>query len=616
MMNPGTATQANKEQGPNQSNGGYSRTMGLPKGRKTYGNRAAVVIVANDKGQQGKSYNEKSLIIPTGCERLMKLYQVNMKEPGRVNDNLIHCIADINVLQLAYELIKSNKGNMTRGPEKETLDGVNVELLLQISKQLKAGRYKFGPARRIWIPKPGTEGKRPLGIASPRVKIVQKAIQLVMEGIYEPIFLDCSHGFRPGRGTHTALKMLDQQCKNANWFIEADISKCFDTIDHKILLQIIKKHVNCQKTLALIKSALTAGYIELGKLADRSAIGTPQGSILSPLLCNIYMHELDLYMTELIQEHNKGKRRRQNPGYTSLLFSKSKAQRKGVKTDVRTIKKMMRKIPSGDPFDPNYIRICYIRYADDFIVSIIGPHELAVKIKEKIEGFLASKLNLKLSTAKTLITNVKRKAAKFLGTEIRTGKKAEKPVGLNKEGRKVRLTPRVSLHAPIRNLVNKLNTRGFVKWANDGKTAAPCGVTRIQNLDHADIIAYYNMIIRGILNYYSFADNHKSLGAIIRILQMSCARTLALKYKLRAAAKAFKKFGKYLAEPKSKKGLAIPNTYARTRTFKINEPLAMAAIERSWSNKLTRSNLAKTCVVCGVGPAEMHHVRQIKDLVS
>lgn len=230
----------------------------------------------------------------------------NTLESTEIN---IKAISNLKNLVAAYELIKSNPGNMTKGANEITLDGINLEYFSNVQSKLKAGKYEFNPARRIQIPKPGKNETRPLTIASPREKIVQKAILLIMERLYEDKFLDTSHGFRPARGTHTAMKQLEATFQSAQYLIEADFSKAFDSIQHEALMGIIREEVKCEKTLGLIKSGLKAGYFELGELHDNLAIGTPQGSILSPLLCNIFLHKLDEYIEELKKEYHKGEKR-------------------------------------------------------------------------------------------------------------------------------------------------------------------------------------------------------------------------------------------------------------------------------------------------------------------
>lgn len=212
----------------------------------------------------------------------------NKKNKDHINDKLIHLISDPGTLTLAYELIKSKAGNMTQGETNETLDGLSNQWIQEVSAKLKSGRFNFTSMRRTYIKKKDNSD-RPLTISSPRDKIVQKAIQLVLEPIFEPHFDDNSHGFRPNRGCHTALKQLQSWFHGVTWIVESNIQDCYDSMDHKTLLKIIGKRVRCIKTLALIKKGLECGIINL-KTFSKTKVGTPQGSILSPLLCNIYLH--------------------------------------------------------------------------------------------------------------------------------------------------------------------------------------------------------------------------------------------------------------------------------------------------------------------------------------
>jgi len=603
-------------QSPNPEHLIHHGTAGLPKGRKSYGNGAFVVDGINNstEGRQANAHKGNSIIIPQGCDGLKNLWKSNQHNLLLVNHKLIHLVRDMEVLILAYELIKSNPGNMTPGPTKETLDGQTLKMLQDVSRQLRAGKYKFSPSRRVWIPKPGKTTKRPLGVVAPREKVVQKALQLVLEAIYEPRFSNRSHGFRPAKGTHTALQMVDQKFQAASWVIEADISKCFDTIDHGQLLRILSKRIACEKTLALLRSALEAGYIDLGRFVSAKGVGTPQGSVLSPLLCNIYMNELDTFVAKLQLEYTTGKRRRANPIYNRIRYlMRNEPANSSIYKQLRT---KMRSVLSTDWMDPKFRRVTYVRYADDFVIGVAGPRSLAVQIQEKVRKFLAEELKLEMSKEKTLLTHFTHKPITFLGTYIlNRGTAKNKPVQLV-ESKRIRTKIRLSFHAPTKKILEKLINQGFLKWNKNGTWLRATAVRRLINLEHADIIRYYQSIIYGILNYYSFVDNRPQLWWAIHGLKYSCARTLRLKYKLRFLSKTLRRFGRDLKDPATGVTLKVPKTLGRTGHYHINPTNAFTLMSQKWTNKVTKSRLGKACVICGVSPIEMHHVRKIKDLMN
>ncbi len=275
--------------------------------------------------------------------------------------------------------------------------------------------------------------------------------------------------------------------------------------------------------------------------------------------------------------------------------------------------------------DPNYIRVGYCRFADDFVVSVTGPVLLAKNILDRIHDFLKNTLHLDLNMEKTKISSFQ-KPMKFLGAIISSGHSDQKPVKLAEKGKekriKVRVTPRISFQAPIKELIEKLVVKKFLKWCDqDRRQATPTARRNLVNLDHANILLYYNTVIRGLLHYYSFADNRKSMGSIIHMLKLSCALTLALKYKLRTAAKVFSKYKALLRDPISNMCLSIPKTFIRlshTQKFESGTkkvPNPDDVINKSFSNKDTKSNLNQNCIICeGSTSIEMHHIRSIKAL--
>lgn len=589
-------------------------TMGNSKRRKSHGFGGLVVECRSLSTRRGPGIRHLHLGRGINSNEGAPLSKGVDIADDRIT-KVIHDIAFLKNITRAYESIKSKPGNMTPAADSETLDGFGLAWMVKASKDLKAGKYKFSTARRVNIPKPGSSKLRPLGVVSPRDKVILTAVLQVLEPFYERKFLDFSHGFRPGRGCHTALNYIQLRFGSANWAIEGDIARCFDDIDHDILLGILRRDIECDKTVALIKRSLKNPFVENG-VTFKSQRGTFQGSPLSPLLCNIYLHEMDSFIKGLREEYISGTRRRKSPQYRKIQYELSKASLKVAER--KHLKKLLRATPSKNPVDPDFRRFSYVRYADDFVIGITGPKKDCEEIRNKLREFLIKTLALELSMNKTVISHFNQEGITFLGTRIRGNKEREKVIRkISKNGKtlKARTTSRARLEAPIEGLLERGMANGLFKRLSNGKIV-PTALGRVVNLDHSDILRFYNQKIRGILNYYSFADNAKSLGMIVHGMKHSCALTLGLKLKLRERAKVFKKFGKYLECKESGTKLFIPYSFSRTKKFYINPPTPEVVLDARWNNKLSRSSLNMGCLVCGETPSEMHHVRKIKDLRS
>src|SRR5712675_1592540 len=318
---------------------------------------------------------------------------------------------------LAYGNIYANKGAMTPGATEETVDGMSLEKIDAIIEAMRYERYRFAPARRVLIPK--KNGKlRPLGLPSWSDKLVGEVVRLLLEAYYEPGFSDLSHGFRKGRGCHTALRKVHDTWTGTVWFIEGDISDCFGSLDHEILLGILAEKIHDNRFLRLIRNMLKAGYLEDWEYRETLS-GCPQGGVVSPILSNIYLHKLDEFVEqELIPQYTRGTSRKDNHEYKRLRRHMTSARLRGDRAAVRDLKKQLRAIPYGDPMDPGYRRLKYIRYADDHILGFIGPKAEAEQIKARLAAFLRETLALELNQSKTLITHARTRAARFLGYEI------------------------------------------------------------------------------------------------------------------------------------------------------------------------------------------------------
>lgn len=317
----------------------------------------------------------------------------------------------------AYAKLYPNNGAMTKGVTDETVDGMSVEKIDRMIELLREEKYQWKPARREYIPKKNGK-KRPLGIPTWGDKLLQEVMREIMEAYYEPQFSEHSHGFRPNRGCHTALQEI-QVWKGTRWFIEGDISKYFDTIDHKVLSSILEKNIHDGRFIRLISNMLEAGYLEDWKF-NQTISGTPQGGVISPLLANIYLNEFDQWIAKtLIPRYTQGQRQRSNPQYNRITAEISKARRRGDTETAHKLEVERRSLPSVDPYDESYRRCRYVRYADDFLIGFTGSKADAEKIKAEMHEFLEQNLNLVLSEEKTLITNASTQAGKFLGYEIK-----------------------------------------------------------------------------------------------------------------------------------------------------------------------------------------------------
>nr|YP_010183843.1 hypothetical protein LI437_mgp26 [Coccidioides posadasii]QVG61966.1 hypothetical protein [Coccidioides posadasii] len=450
------------------------------------------------------------------------------KFPSRqVDRKLYKLMCDPDLLYLAYNNIKSKTGNMTPGIVPTTLDGMSFEEFGKLSESLKNESFEFKPKG----------GSRPLTIAPPRDKIVQEAMRIILNAIYEPTFLESSHGFRPNKSCHSALKQVYQKFKAISWVIEGDISKCFDSIDHHRLVNLIEAKILDKQFIKLIWKSLRAGYFEF-KVYNNNIIGTPQGSIISPLLANIFLHQLDVFVEDLRIKFDKGSRPRVSPEYTRIRHMRNVASKSG---DVRKAKKLHKSLLNTEYIlysDPNFKRLNYVRYADDWIIGIRGSKIEATVIKQLIAEFLNS-IGLTLSEEKTKISNFSTDEIKFLGVIM------TRSDHINYYKTKTNTTQRGSLKmrllAPMVDIRNKLKLNKFI----DSDRANPKFIW--MGYSHKQIINLYNSVLRGFLNYYSFVHNYSRLATYLYwVLKGSCAKLLAAKFTLGSVKKVLAKFGEDL----------------------------------------------------------------------
>ncbi len=279
-------------------------------------------------------------------------------------DDVYRQLFNPNLYLLAYSRISKNDGAMTPGITSETADGMSIKKIENLIESIRYERFRWTPVRRINIPK--KNGKtRPLGIPPWKDKLVQEVVRLILEAYYEPQFSPSSHGFRLGRGCHTALTIIDRTWQGTKWFIEGDIRGCFDNIDHQILMSILREKIQDNRFCRLIENLLKAGYCEQWKYHSTLS-GTPQGSIISPILANIYLDQLDKFIERtLIPKYTRGQCRAENPEYSKLVKLAWYYRKNGQREKARQLELKYQKMPSKDVRDPGYRRLKYARYADD-----------------------------------------------------------------------------------------------------------------------------------------------------------------------------------------------------------------------------------------------------------
>lgn len=424
----------------------------------------------------------------------------------------------------AYGNIYSNQGAMTPGANEETADGMSEEKIEQIIGLMRNERYRFSPARRIYIPK--KNGRlRPLGLPTWSDKLVGEVVRLLLEAIYEPQFSRWSHGFRRNRGCHTALRDIQNTWTGTTWFIEGDISDCFGSLDHEILLRILAEKIHDQRFLRLIRNMLKAGYLEDWEYRH-SLSGCPQGGVVSPILSNVYLDKLDKFVEqELIPQYTRGTRRKCNPEYDRIQYRLARARKRGDRAAARDLEKQLRSLPASDPMDPGYRRLRYTRYADDHILGFIGPKAEAEEIKAKLAKFLRETLGLDLNQQKTLITHARSQHARFLGYDITVQHSRDKITG----GRRT-VNGTIALRVP-RDVIKAQ----IARYRRRGK---PSHRPRLQNLDDYDIVRKYGAEYAGVVNYYLLARDVYRLTALRWNAESSMLMTLARKHRSSVAKMA------------------------------------------------------------------------------
>lgn len=536
------------------------------------------------------------------------------------------------IYHVAYRNLYANNGAATKGVNNDTADGFSEAKIERIIKTLSDETYMPTPVRRTHIPKKSDPNKkRPLGIPTFTDKLVQEVLRMVLEAVYEPVFLTVSHGFRPKRSCHTALSSLKKEFTGTRWFVEGDIKGCFDNIDHPVLVGLVNVKIKDARIIKLIYKFLKAGYMENWQY-HKTYSGTPQGGIISPLLANIYLHELDKFVMKLKTEFDTESGQKVNPEYLrnqsrnqrlSKRIEKSEGTEKERLIDEYNLKRQeLLKMPYTSQTDK---KLKYIRYADDFIIGVKGSQEDCLWIKRKLSEFIGHALKMELSEEKTLITHSS-EHARFLGYDVSVRRCGKIKHGAGGSGivKKRTLNGMVELTAPLNDKIHKFIFSKKIAVQKDDGTLFPTHRTSLLQLTDLEIVSTYNAELRGICNYYGMAGNFNKLSYFAYLMEYSCLKTLANKHKSKISkVRAILKDGNgdwgvpyetktgkkrmYFAKYSDCKGAVNPT-----------DIISKAAVVNGYSVNTFENRLkAKVCELCGATDSEhyeIHHVNKLKNL--
>jgi group II intron reverse transcriptase/maturase len=516
---------------------------------------------------------------------------------------------------VAYRKLYSNAGAMTPGVTGETVDGMSLAKIGQIIDTVRWERWKWSPVRRIFIPKKNGK-RRPLGLPTWSDKLLAEVVRMLLNAYYDVQFSEHSHGFRPGRGCHTALQEIVDVWNGTRWFIEGDIARCFESLDHRVMLEALGEKIHDNRFLRLVGDMLSAGYLEDWKWGATLS-GAPQGGVASPVLSNIYLDRLDKYVeTQLLPMFDRGKRRVENPAYERASAAIRRARRQGDRAAVRTLCLHRRTLPSKNPYDPDYRRLRYVRYADDVLLGFSGPKAEATQIKHLLGRFLREELILELSEDKTLITHARTGKARFLGYDIVAQHSDDKLT----HGKRS-INSKIGLRVPEEAI-----TRRCAPYMRHGRPWH-----RSQMLSDRDysVISQYQTEYRGVVQYYLLAADVCHLNRLHWVMETSLLKTLAGKHSS-SVAKMARKYKATIDTPYGsrvcfqttvERGEGKKPLVARFGGIPLRRQKKAVLVDRSpvlfttSGNELIHRLLAGRCEVCGsTERLEVHHIRKLADL--
>ena len=564
-------------------------------------------------------------------EILERMKENSEKNKEEVFTRLYRYLLRPDIYFIAYQKLYSNNGAATEGIDRDTADGFSEAKVEKLIASLADESYCPKPSRRIYLKKPNGK-RRPLGIPSFSDKLVQEVLRMVLEAVYEPIFLETSHGFRPGKSCHTALCYARYNLNGTRWFIEGDIKGCFDNINHEVLIRCIQKKIKDARLMKLIHKFLKAGYLE-DFVYHNTYSGCPQGGIISPILANIYLHELDLYVAELSRDFKKPYKSRITAEYSRLSGRMTRVKQKIKKAEeagnmtekerllkeLKKLRSQLLKTPCKSQTDKE---IKYVRYADDFIIGVRGSREDCEEIKRKLSCFIRDSLKMELSEEKTLVTH-SNTYARFLGYDMRIRRSnVIKPNGRGTTQRTMsnHMELAVTLGDKIQPFLFK---HGVVKQKENGELE-PVHRNDLLRLTDLEIVSAYDAELRGICNFYYLAGNFYKLHYMSYLMEYSCLKTLAFKHRCtigKIKEKFSDKKGGWCIPYETKKGMKYLYLSKHSDCAKGKEASdtipGMTMIHKHTRSTFESRLKAKTCELCGCTESrqfEIHHVNKLKNL--
>lgn len=564
--------------------------------RKTHSNVSITLIRRNFVTDANELVKEKELSVKGSNESIAVVPNEPFKICTTVKEKSVYYekVIELENLKASLQELKNSRSSGIDGILKFQFQEKD---LVKFHKDLKTHRYGSNPSKRVVTSK--SDGSpRYLGIFSTKDKIIQKAVLNILNPVVDPTFSEHSYGFRPKKGCHDALYNIRNKWQNATWTLSIDLEKYFNKIHHDKLLSIVERHCD-QATTELIRKLIQAGYVDIYNLNDRTKYevdGVPQGSIISPLLSNLYFNEFDQYVdTKLLPEWNNGEKRSTNRSDYDKQHKFSEIDKEIIKEypelkqSINNLKHKRYLIKYGSYRDfksPIFSRLWFVRYADEFIFGIVNTHYNAKVIQEKAEAFLEEKLSLKINKEKSLGIQHSTKQIKYLGILLHwtPNKLVQKP---SEDG----LYPKTlaiahnkpQLRVPIDSLFKKARENGFASLRKDGRSHRGTSNRRLESFELDFIVNHFNVIIRGILTYYSCCNSRSQLWKIIDIYRKSCALTIAGKLNLGTASKVFSKYGKFITI-KDNTGKSIASLKAWPASLQTNT---------KFHNKSDETNMSK-----------------------